>query len=265
MKLAFFGGLYSNYLALEAAIADARRRDVQELFCLGDMGAFGPHPDRVVSVLRDAEVGCVQGNYDDSIGNELADCQCGYTDPRDNLYAEISYGYTLASTSRENRRWLQQLPRSLDIERNGIRMHLCHGSPRRTNEFLWESTTSDAFLDRLIEPTGAGLVLGTHTGLHWARTTPRGRRFVNVGVLGRPANDGRTNVWYTLVDLAERQAGQGQGVGVEFVPVEYDFRLLSEEMQREGLPEEFRATIETGWWTTCLEVLPSRERRRGRH
>ena len=35
MKLAFFGGLYSNYLALEVAIADARRRDVQELFCLG--------------------------------------------------------------------------------------------------------------------------------------------------------------------------------------------------------------------------------------
>ncbi|MFP6702583.1 MAG: hypothetical protein VB861_12600, partial [Planctomycetaceae bacterium] len=77
------------------------------------------------------------------------------------------------------------------------------------------------------------------------------------------ANDGRTNVWYTLVDLGERQAGQG--VEVEFVPVVYDFRRLSQEMQREGLPEEFRATIETGWWTTCLEVLPSRERRRGRH
>lgn len=266
MKLAFFGGLYSNYLALEVAIADARRRDVQELFCLGDMGAFGPHPDRVLSVLRDAEVNCVQGNYDDSIGNELADCQCGYTDPRDNLYAEISYGYTLANTSRENRRWLQQLPGSMDIERNGMRIHLCHGSPRRTNEFLWESTTSDAFLDRLIEPTGAELVLGTHSGLHWTRMTPRGRRFVNVGVLGRPANDGRTNVWYTLVDVAERHAGQaGQGVEVEFVPLEYDFRRLADEMRQEGLPGEFMATIETGWWTTCLEVLPSRERRRGRH
>jgi len=149
-----------------------------------------------------------------------------------------------------------------------VRMHLCHGSPRRTNEFLWESTTSDAFLDRLIEPSGAGLVLGTHTGLHWTRTTRSDRRFVNVGVLGRPANDGATHVWYTLVDVAERSAGpvgQGEsGVRVEFVPVEYDFRRLSGEMRGEGLPEEFAETIETGWWTTCLEVLPSRERRRGR-
>ena len=35
---------------------------------------------------------------------------------------------------------------------------------------------------------------------------------------------------------------------------------LREEMRREGLPEEFVETIETGWWTTCLEILPARER-----
>ena len=138
-------------------------------------------------------------------------------------------------------------------------MHLCHGSPRQTNEFLWESTTSDAFLDRVIDPTGADVVLGTHTGLHWTRTTPRGRRFVNVGVLGRPANDGRTNVWYTVLELS------GQEAEVEFVPVEYDFHRLSDEMRSEGLPDEFVSTIESGWWTTCLEVLPSRERRCGRY
>jgi hypothetical protein len=29
------------------------------------------------------------------------------------------------------------------------------------------------------------------------------------------------------------------------------------------LPDEFIETIETGWWTTCLEVLPMKERARG--
>jgi hypothetical protein len=48
------------------------------------------------------------------------------------------------------------------------------------------------------------------------------------------------------------------------VPVEYDNRGLAVEMRRERLPEEFVETVLTGWWTTCLEVLPSRERRRGR-
>ena len=51
---------------------------------------------------------------------------------------------------------------------------------------------------------------------------------------------------------------------VEFVPLAYDHEQLACEMRDERLPEEFLETILTGWWTTCLEVLPSKERRRGR-
>ena len=39
---------------------------------------------------------------------------------------------------------------------------------------------------------------------------------------------------------------------------------LAEEMRDEQLPEEFIATILTGWWTTCLEILPAKERALGR-
>jgi hypothetical protein len=35
-------------------------------------------------------------------------------------------------------------------------------------------------------------------------------------------------------------------------------------MREERLPEEFATTILTGWWTTCLEILPAKERRRGK-
>src|SRR5262245_50470504 len=82
-RLAVFGGVYNNYLALAAALQDAAGRGVEACYCLGDLGAFGPYPDRVFPVLHDHGVVCIQGNYDNSIGHELADCQCGYTDPRD--------------------------------------------------------------------------------------------------------------------------------------------------------------------------------------
>ena len=35
-------------------------------------------------------------------------------------------------------------------------------------------------------------------------------------------------------------------------------------MNHEGLPQEFIDTVLTGWWTTCLEILPSKERKRGK-
>jgi hypothetical protein len=81
---------------------------------------------------------------------------------------------------------------------------------------------------------------------------------VNVGAIGRPANDGATHVWYGLITVAE-------AIGVELIPVRYDHQRLAREMREEGLPPEFIETIETGWWTTCLEILPPKERARGRY
>jgi hypothetical protein len=80
-------------------------------------------------------------------------------------------------------------------------------------------------------------------------------------VLGRPENDGRNNVWYAMLTAA----GSGRPLEVEFVPVTYDHQRLVRDMRRERLPVEFIETILTGWWTTCLEVLPARERSLGRY
>jgi hypothetical protein len=155
---------------------------------------------------------------------------------------------------------LRQLPGEKRLELNGVRMLLCHGSPRKTNEFLWESTTSTAFLEMLCERYEADLIAATHTGIKWTRALHRDRLFVNVGVIGRPENDGAQNVWYTLV-----KHRAGEPAAVEFVPVHYDYQRLARDMRDERLPDEFVETIVTGWWTTCLEILPSKERRRGRY
>ena len=61
-KIALIGGVYSNYLALQETIKDARRRGVDAIYCLGDLGAFGPHPDRVFPLLRENRIAVVQGN-----------------------------------------------------------------------------------------------------------------------------------------------------------------------------------------------------------
>ena len=255
---ALFGGIYSNHLALREALRDARRRGAEEIYCLGDLGGFGPHPDRVFPLLAECGVKALQGNYDHSIGNGLDDCRCGYTDPRDNHYARLSYEYTLRNTSQANRCALASLPQAVRLTFAGRRVLLCHGSPRRTNEFLWESTTSDGFLERLLREHEADAVFATHTGLKWQRRLQGGRLFANVGVLGRPENDGAARVWYAIL-----HAGPGE-IEVEFVPVEYDHEALAREMREEKLPEEFVETVLTGWWTTCLEVLPAKERARGR-
>lgn len=261
-RAALFGGVYSNHLALRSAIEDALRRGCQRLFCLGDLGAFGPHPDKIFPLLIDAGVVTLQGNYDHSIGNNLSDCQCGYTDPADNHYARISYQYTCNKTHPRWRPWLAALPSEirfdLTTDSSSRRILCCHGSPRKTNEFLWESTTPTHLLEKFCNDHAADVIVATHTGLPWTRQLPSGRLFINCGVLGRPANDGMTEVGYTILDSLSAQIAQ-------YIPFAYDHESLAAEMTSEELPEPFIETIRTGWWTTCLEILPAKERARGKH
>jgi len=263
-KVAAFGGIYSNHVALREAIRDARNRGAEAILALGDLGAFGPRPDRTAEILRREEIPVVRGNYDDSIARGLDDCQCGYTDPRDNRYARLSYEYTLARTSREHRRWMAGFPISFRFRLDGgeasdpLDVLAFHGSPRRMNEFLWETTTPTHFLRGMAREHGARVLLGTHTGIHWSRQLDEQHWYVNAGALGRPANDGRREVWYAMLE------GRDGALVHEFVPVSYDVDGLADEMREERLPEEFIETIRTGWWTTCLEILPGKERARGR-
>jgi hypothetical protein len=258
-RIALFGGVYNNYWALRALLEDAAGRGAELMLCLGDLGGFGPLPQRIVPLLREAGIPTLAGNYDISVAEGLADCGCGYSDPMDNYFAQISYAYTLERTPPQQRAWLGSLPQQARLQLGERWLHCCHGSPRRTNEFLWETGTSEALLRRFLIDCDADVLACTHTGLKWQRRieTPRGAGdVVNVGVIGRPENDGSVEVWYTLLTA-------GDDLDVEFVPLAYDHERLAEEMRQESLPDEFIATVTTGWWTTCLEVLPSKERLRG--
>ena len=253
-RIAVLGGIYNNHYALAALLEDAARRGAEAVYCLGDLGGFGPNPEKVWPLLVQGRVLSIQGNYEESLASGREDCNCGYTDPRDNHFAEISYRYTERNCSPEFKAWMGALPRRRRVRIGDRELLLVHGSPRRINEFLFQSTSPVPFLEVLLDQNRCDAVLCTHTGLQWHRRLPSGRDLINVGVIGRPANDGNTHVWYAMLE------DRGAELGVEAVPLVYDHPSLAGEMRREGLPEEFVETILTGWWTTCLEILPARER-----
>jgi pyruvate-formate lyase-activating enzyme/diadenosine tetraphosphatase ApaH/serine/threonine PP2A family protein phosphatase len=256
-RMAVFGGPYSNPYALAALLADARARGCDRIFCLGDLGGFGAEPDALWPLLTEGGVECIAGNYDIAIGRGDTDCGCGYRDPRDNEFAQLIYDYTKEHTSPEFAAWMRQLPGQHRETIAGVDVHMVHGSPLLVNDFFWESLDDEAVRERL-DASGADLLLCTHTGLPWQKRID-GRLAVNVGVIGRPANDGRTEVWYAVIDLADGRAE------AELVPLAYDWRAQAASMRDAGIPEAFVETIETGWWTTCLEVVPPLERSRGRY
>jgi pyruvate-formate lyase-activating enzyme/predicted phosphodiesterase len=256
MRIAVCGGPYANPYALRAFVADARARGCERLFCLGDLGGFGAEMDPLWPILADSNVECIAGNYDVAVHRADPDCGCGYRDPRDNEFAQLIYDHTLAITSREFAAWMGRLSTEHRETINGMDVHMVHGSPLALNDFWWASR-SDAEHSERVAASGADVILCTHSGLPWQRRIDN-TLVVNVGVIGKPANNGSRDVWYAILDVHNGHAT------AETVPLSYDWRAQAASMCVAGLPEPFVETIETGWWTTCLEVLPPRERATGR-
>ncbi|MEJ8638981.1 radical SAM protein [Streptomyces sp. MS2.AVA.5] len=257
MRIAVCGGPYGNPHALQAFVDDARARGAERLFCLGDLGGFGADVDALWPILTDNNVECVAGNYDVAIARGDTDCGCGYRDAKDNEYAQLIYDHTLATTGRDFAAWMGTLPTERRETIDGADVHMVHGSTLALNDFWWESLPEEQHRLRA-EASGADVVLCTHSGLPWQQQVDD-TLVVNVGVIGKPANDGRHEVWYAILDLADGH------ITAELIPLAYDWRAQARSMRAAGLPEIFAETIETGWWTTCLEILPPRERSRGRY
>ena len=101
--------------------------------------------------------------------------------------------------------------------------------PRQVNEFLWETTTHSHFLAKLAADADCDVILGGHTGIHWSRRFARRGWVRERRGMGRPANDGRTCVWYATLST------DADWLEVEHVPVRYDHEALAREMAREGI------------------------------
>jgi diadenosine tetraphosphatase ApaH/serine/threonine PP2A family protein phosphatase len=242
-RLALCGGTYSNPYAVRAFVPDARARGADRLWCLGDFGAYGAEPEAIWPLLIDNGIECIAGNYELAIGRGDPDCGCGYADDDDNAFAAIAYDYTLRHTSAEFAAWMRTLRTEHRENIDGVNVHLVHGSPLAVNDFWWESLPEAAYWMR-IEASGADVICCTHSGLPWLRRFPgvgRPTLVVNVGVLGRPANDGGQHVWYALLDVVDGHAT------AELVALDYDWRAHAVSMRGAGLPEAFTQAVESGW------------------
>lgn len=253
-QIALCGGPYSNFAAVEAFLTATQ--DLSYRFCLGDLGGLGPQPNRTIEQLRAAEVICLQGNYDQAVGYAERDCGCGYSDPKDQHFAQLSYDYTFAHTAPQHREWMQTLPQLIRLQWRDRSLLLCHGSPDQVNAFVWDSATSDQQIESWLEQYQVNGICATHSGIPWVRPVSNGF-WCNVGVLGRPAHEGIPQVYYSLLLFPEVVTQ----IQPTLVPLVYDYAPVVAAMRAEGLPPEFIESLQTGIWTTCAEILPELEKR----
>ncbi len=179
MRLALISDLHGNALALQAVLADAARRGVDEIVCLGDVATLGPHPREVIAELRSRQIRCILGNHDEF----MLDAGLIHT------YTEAPQVVDAVTWCREaltddDLAYLRAAQRSEHRRIEGVDVLLVHGSPRSHMEEIVATTPDDALSERL-DGHRPQVLVGGHTHMQMLRRFD-GVTLVNPGSVGAP-------------------------------------------------------------------------------
>lgn len=248
-----FGGPYSNLLALAALRqrADELGIPASHCICTGDVVAYCAEPEETVTAVRDWGCRVVAGNCEEQLAAAAEDCACGFEEGSTcERLAKDWYSFANSRMSRESRAWMGGLPRSLTCTVGGSRLRVIHGGVETVNRFVFASQR-DAIAEEL-QQADADVVVAGHAGIPFIETVGRSVWF-NPGVIGMPANDGTTDVWYGVIGL------EGGRLLLSTCHLRYDHHAAAAAMHRSGHANGYARTLVTGLWPS-LDVLPAAER-----
>jgi hypothetical protein len=254
-RIAVMGGAYGNVPALQACIDDAHEKDCQSLAFIGDaIGCCGHSAEILALIHRNFSI-LVAGNHEQQAASGQSTCGCGYTSEEDERLGCQAFELAQKGLTDDHRDWLQTWPVEVLLQTSAGPMLLCHGSPERTNEFLYLSEFSKARWKHYLEARQITGFVCTHTGLPWIQRVSNSHFAVNCGVVGKPDHDGQTAVHYGILDFSSYGA-----VTASIESVRYNEIAWAQQLRLQGVPDIFIAPLETGVWTTGLLSLPMAER-----
>ena len=120
-----------------------------------------------------------------------------------------------SSILNENERdFLCSLPPQIEVEVNGVKFLLVHGSPRRNNEDILPDTPLKE-VEKMLEGVDVDVILCGHTHIPCGFQTNTKQTVVNVGSVGRPFTP-EPKACYLLIDIDENKKCEFQHLFIDY-------------------------------------------------
>jgi predicted phosphodiesterase len=203
MVIAFISDIHANFTALVAAIARAHRLGSERILMAGDVVGGGPHPVEVIRLLKSEGIAGVQGNVDRKVLELARDRGARKRCEKSTRKAHLAW--TARQLGREELDWLAELPPTLELELEGVKTLVVHGSPRSDDDYIFPSVTPNAMRSFLGANRPKLLVCG-HSHIPFTRSVG-GVRVINCGSVGRPV-DGDARGSFGLAEVRNGRVGR---------------------------------------------------------
>ena len=128
-QIAVISDIHSNLPALEAVLADIKKRGIDAIYCLGDLTGKGPDSIEVIDICREVCANVVMGNWDDDIVSLNLDTLIdkGWDRP-----GHMAWQRRLLGTERLA--YLGGLPNTIELLVSGKRVRLFHASQQSVHQ-----------------------------------------------------------------------------------------------------------------------------------
>ena len=221
MKIAIVSDIHANWQALEAVLEDIKKQGCEKVLCLGDLAMAGPQPRVVIDYVRgQANWTVIQGNTDKLIG----DFSPQIIDKMKSAFPVMANALLddVLVLEEDKKEYLKNLPAQMNLEIEGVKILMVHGSPRRNNEDILPDMPLEQ-IQEILEGVDADLIFCGHTHVPCGYQTNKKQTVVNVGSVGRPMTENPQSC-YVVANF------ENGGFSIEHRFVDYDRETASSIM-----------------------------------
>lgn len=238
-KIIVIGGIYSNIEAFKKFLTLIKKPKFKNIPIIntGDIFAYFSEPNKAIELVKKHKIISIMGNCEESIAFDSDDCGCGFKkDSACDLLTSQWYPYSKKNISIQNKKWLRKLPYEIILKYKSKKFLVCHGSPRKINEFILPSTSKT--LIRSLIKNFNGIIAG-HSGIPFTRYFKK-YFWHNSGAIGLPPHDGTNKGWYSIIDLDKDL--------IEHKSFSYNYLTTFNKMMKINLNVHYAKTLKTGYW-----------------
>ena len=239
-KYAVLGDIHGNIDALNAVVADAKKRGVTDFVSVGEIVGYNACPVECIEIVRDLGCMTVRGNHDHD---------CSYDESLDDFQplAASVIAWTRRQLNEECVKWLHDLPYSKSFGGFMI-VHSTLDMPENWG-YVFDTLAAEAHFN--YQTLSLCFHGHTHVPMIYKKEHDTIMRvepckvkvafgpkyFINVGSVGQPRNNDPRST-YVIYSTKTRE--------VEFVRVEYDVDKAIDRNRKAGLPDRLSLRLKQG-------------------
>lgn len=202
MKIAVISDIHANKDAFDKVLEDINQFDPDKIFCLGDLILAGYDPNYVCEKIFELKnkfgenFKIIQGNTDKMVAN------CSDELIQNAKKSFPCMGYSLEEdvkiTDKKYLDFVRDLPEKMQVEINGVKIDLVHGTPRNQSENIYPELMNDT-VEEMVNSSNADIILCGHTHLPCGYSLNSGKTVINVGSVGRSMTSDKNAVYLQLI------------------------------------------------------------------